>query len=67
MTAQRWMVEITYNNSEPTTPVAFDELSELHAIVELGPDWNMVEAITITLNRPSLRPQRLVDVVSPNR
>jgi hypothetical protein len=67
MTALRWMAEIVYNNGEPTTVFAFDELSELHAIVELGPDWNMIEAITITLNRPSMRPQRLVDVVSPNR
>jgi hypothetical protein len=36
----RWMAEVHYNNGEPPEVVTFEELAELHDIVELGPDWN---------------------------
>jgi hypothetical protein len=38
---QRWLVDVDY---------VFEELAELHAIIERGPDWNAVERIVLTLN-----------------
>jgi hypothetical protein len=38
--------------------VAFEELHELHRIVERGPDWNDIDRIVITLNRPSRAPAK---------
>jgi len=57
----RWMAEIHYNNGEPLEVVAFEELVELHNIVELGPDWNTIDQIVVTLNRPSVTPAPLPD------
>jgi hypothetical protein len=37
--------------------VAFEEIEDLDEIVELGPDWNLIDRIVITLNRPTLEPQ----------
>jgi hypothetical protein len=47
----RWMAEIHYNNGEPPKAVAFEELAELHDIVELGPDWNTIDQIVVRLKR----------------
>ena len=30
-----------------------EEIEELHHIIELGPNWNTLERIVITLNRPA--------------
>jgi hypothetical protein len=38
--------------------LAFDELRELQNIVERGPNWNTIDRIVVTLNRPSIRPAR---------
>ncbi|WP_156041786.1 hypothetical protein [Bradyrhizobium sp. URHD0069] len=57
----RWMAEIHYNNGEPPGVVAFEELAELHDIVELGPDWNAIDQIVVTLNRPSVAPRQELD------
>jgi hypothetical protein len=57
----RWMAEIHYNNGEPLEVVAFEELVELHNIVELGPDRNTIDQIVVTLNRPSVTPAPLPD------
>jgi hypothetical protein len=54
----RWMAEIHYNNGDPLKAVAFEELAELHDIVELGPDWNTIDQIVVTLNR-RVRPASL--------
>ena len=54
----RWKAEINYNNGEPPEVVAFEELAELHDIVELGPDWNTIDQIVVTLNR-RVRPASL--------
>jgi hypothetical protein len=35
----------------------FEELCELQDIVELGPNWNDIEQIVVTLNRSSAIPQ----------
>lgn len=53
---KRWMAEIFYRTERPQAAVAFEELEELHGIVELGPDWNEIDKIVVTLNRPSVQP-----------
>lgn len=55
---KRWMAEIYYHHRTelPTNVVEFEELEELHDIVEHGPDWNKITQITVTLNRPSVKP-----------
>ena len=47
---KRWMAEITYRNGDAPTVVQFEELAELHDIVEMWADWNEIEQIVITLN-----------------
>ena len=47
----RWMAEISYLNGKLET-IAFEELEDLDEIVERGPDWNTIDKIVITLNRP---------------
>ena len=46
----RWMAEIFYNDSSGPDVIAFVELRDLHDIVEMGPNWNTIERIVITLN-----------------
>jgi hypothetical protein len=55
---KRWMAEISYNNERRPKIVQFEELVELHDVVEMGPDWNEFEQIVVTLNRPSATPRR---------
>jgi hypothetical protein len=52
----RWMAEIFYRDDTPAMTVAFEEIEDLDEIVELGLDWNLIERIVITLNRPTLKP-----------
>ena len=47
---KRWMAEILYRDRKVKV-VAFEELHELHDIVEFGPNWNLIDTITVTLNR----------------
>jgi hypothetical protein len=56
MANKRWMAEITYRNGVEPLIVQFEEILELHNIVENGPDWNEIEQIVVTLNRSSVRP-----------
>jgi hypothetical protein len=58
MSGARWMAEIFYNDGSETDVVAFDEWGELQDIVERGPNWNTIERIVVTLNRPSVGPMR---------
>jgi hypothetical protein len=60
----RWMAEISYTDDTPSTVVAFEELRELHLIVEFGPDWNLIDQIVVTLNRPSVAPRKNSDLPS---
>lgn len=48
----RWMAEITYLDGRPQQTTEFEELEDLDEIVERGPDWNTIDKIVITLNRP---------------
>jgi hypothetical protein len=47
----RWMAGIIYKNGTKET-VTFEELEELHDIVEHGPDWNLIKRIEVTLFEP---------------
>ena len=63
----RWMAEIHHNNGEPPKVVAFEELAELHDIIELGPDWNTIFQIVVTLNRPSVTPCPVLKLIPPSK
>lgn len=49
---KRWHVIINYKPEHMVDEV-FDveELGEIELVVEHGPDWNHIDAITVTLNR----------------
>ena len=47
----RWRARITYLRNRPPLGVTFEELDELHDIIERGPDWNEIDQIVIMLNR----------------
>ena len=49
----RWMAEIIFRDGTRRT-LAIEELEDLDEIVEQGPDWNTIDQIVITLNRPTL-------------
>jgi hypothetical protein len=55
---KRWMAEIFYNDGRTTVLHAFEELYELHELVEMGPNWNTIDRIVITLNLPSVEPAK---------
>jgi hypothetical protein len=48
---KRWMAEIYYRTDREMAVYNFEELEELHDIVEFGPDWNEIDHIIVTLNR----------------
>lgn len=58
--AARWKAVITYRSELPEPPlratreVFFEEIADLHSIVESGPNFYAVEGIVITLNDASL-------------
>jgi hypothetical protein len=55
MTRKRWKAEITYNNGAPPNVVAFEELRELHDLVERGPDWRSNASLSpSTIRRSAL-------------
>lgn len=53
----RWRAVIHYRSDKGPVDVRHDieELDELHNLVELGPDWNSIERIEITLARTTGR------------
>ena len=53
----RWMAGIIYKNA-PQETVTFEELEELHDIVEHGPDWNTIKRIVVNQFEPSALPGR---------
>ena len=40
--------------------VTFEELFELHDIIERGPNWNTIEHIIVTLNIPSVPTRKII-------
>jgi hypothetical protein len=53
----RWHACINYRTAGPVLDVHhdFEELDELHDLVERGPDWNAIESIVVTLARTTGR------------
>ncbi|SFO34736.1 hypothetical protein SAMN03159463_01705 [Mesorhizobium sp. NFR06] len=51
---KRWKAIIEYRTEDGPRSVEhyFEEISELHLIIEHGPDWNFLVRCTVTLNRP---------------
>lgn len=51
---KRWRAVVEYRTSDGDESVEhfFEEISDLHLIIEHGPDWNQLIRCTITLNRP---------------
>jgi hypothetical protein len=50
---KRWKAVIDYKTEEGRRSVEhfFEEISDLHLIIEHGPDWNLLIRCTVTLNR----------------
>ena len=50
---KRWKAIIEYRADEGPMSVEhyFEEISDLHLIIEHGPDWNFLIRCTVTLNR----------------
>jgi hypothetical protein len=48
----RWLAVVTYRSESGPIHVDhhFQELEELHDLIERGPDWNTIENIVIRLN-----------------
>jgi hypothetical protein len=48
----RWLARVTYRGELGPIEVDhhFEELKELHDLIERGPDWNTIEDIVIRLN-----------------
>ncbi len=49
----RWHATIYYRSDDGGVDVEhdFEEIEELHDIVERGPDWNAIDKIVVTLAR----------------
>jgi len=50
---KRWKAVLEYRTGEGPKSVEhyLEEISELHIIIEHGPDWNFLIRCTVTLNR----------------
>jgi hypothetical protein len=50
---KRWKAIIEHRTEEGTESLEhyFEEISDLHLIIEHGPDWNQLIRCTVTLNR----------------
>jgi len=53
--SERWTATLWYRAAHGLVEVAvhFEELEELHDIVERGPDWNTLDRIEVRLTRNS--------------
>jgi hypothetical protein len=49
---KRWMSSVTYRTASGTKELVhnFEELEELHALIEKGPDWNAIADIHVVLH-----------------
>ena len=47
----RWLAVVSYRTADGELPVEhhIEELQELHDLIELGPDWNSISEIKVTL------------------
>ena len=53
-TDKRWKAVLEYRTDEAAKIIEcyFEEIADLHGIIEHGPDWNLLIRCTVTLNRP---------------
>lgn len=51
---KRWKAVVEYRTDAGPQSVThyLEEISNLHLIIEHGPDWNLLIRCTVTLNRP---------------
>lgn len=51
---KRWraVIEYGHENGPITIEHFFEQVSDLHDIIEHGPDWNTLVNCVVTLNRP---------------
>ena len=59
----RWKAECYYQNEKVPEVFRFEEIEDLHDIIEQGPDWNTLDRVVVTLNRPSVEPKKEVSDV----
>lgn len=50
-TNKRWRAVIEYTSPASKQEHYFEEMADLHLIIERGPDWNFLARCTVTLNR----------------
>jgi hypothetical protein len=52
-TDKRWKAVIEYEHQNGPIKIEhyFEEIADLHLIIEHGPDWNTLTRCTVTLNR----------------
>lgn len=50
---KRWKAVLEYHTDEGAKSIEhyFEEIAELHLIIEHGPDWNFLIRCIVTLNR----------------
>ena len=53
-TDKRWKAVVEYESENGPISIEhfFEEIADLHLIIERGPAWNTLTRCTITLNRP---------------
>jgi hypothetical protein len=51
---KRWKAVLDYQHQNGLITIEhfFEEISDLHNIIEHGPDWNTLKRCVVTLNRP---------------
>jgi hypothetical protein len=50
-TIPRWRMTVSYLDDPRPGTFAFEELAEVDGLIERGPDWNLIDRITIRLAR----------------
>jgi hypothetical protein len=53
-TDKRWRALVEYKSENGPISIEhfFEEIADLHVIIERGPDWNTLVRCVVTLNRP---------------
>jgi len=49
--SKRWKIKITYSHDGPPERREIEELHELQNLIEMGPNWNTINKITVRLNK----------------
>ena len=62
----RWHATIYYRSETGGVDVEhdFEELEDLHDIVERGPDWHTIDKVVVTLARPACAPMTLEEAAN---